>query len=126
LTNQNYTELVALHERYQAHGHGLVILGFPCNQFGGQEPGTNAQIRDFAARYNVQFPMMDKIKVNGSDALPLFRYLKVRLPGTFGNFIKWNFTKFLVDHTGTPVKRFGPKDSPLSFEADIKALLDAA
>jgi glutathione peroxidase-family protein len=125
LTSQNYTELVALHERYREYGRGLVILGFPCNQFGAQESGTNEQIRAFVARYNVQFNMMDKIKVNGSDALPLFRYLKVRLPGSFGNFIKWNFSKFLVDHTGTPFKRYGPKDAPFSFETDIKQLLDA-
>ena len=125
MTHQNYTELVTLYERYREHGHGLVVLAFPCNQFGSQESGTAEQIRAFVASYNATFPLMAKIKVNGSDALPLFRYLKVRLPGTFGNFIKWNFSKFLVDHTGVPRKRFGPKDAPLSFEADIKELLDA-
>lgn len=102
------------------------MLAFPCNQFGAQEPGTAEQIRAFVATFGATFPLMAKIKVNGSDALPLFRYLKVRLPGTFGNFIKWNFTKFLVDRSGIPRKRFGPKDSPLSFEADLVELLDGA
>lgn len=104
MTAQNYTQLQALHEKYHAHGRGLAIIGFPCNQFGAQEPGTNAQIIDFVAGYKVQFQMMDKIKVNGSEALPLFKYLKTRLTGSFGNFIKWNFTKFLVNHEGVPIK----------------------
>lgn len=125
MTPQNYTQLQALHEKYHNHGRGLAIIGFPCNQFGSQEPGTNAQIIDFVATYKVQFQMMDKIKVNGSDALPLFKYLKTRLVGSFGNFIKWNFTKFLVNHEGVPVQRYGPKDAPFSFEDDIKRLLEA-
>lgn len=125
MTPQNYTQLQALHEKYHNHGRGLAIIGFPCNQFGSQEPGTNAQIIDFVTTYKVQFQMMDKIKVNGSDALPLFKYLKTRLVGSFGNFIKWNFTKFLVNHEGVPVQRYGPKDAPFSFEDDIKRLLEA-
>lgn len=105
-------------------GRGLAIIGFPCNQFGAQEPGTNAEILEFVAGYNVEFQLMDKINVNGAGAHPLFKYLKVRLPGSFGNFIKWNFTKFLVTHDGLPHKRFGPKDDPFSFEDDIKQLLE--
>lgn len=116
---------MALHERYVKEGRGLAIIGFPCNQFGSQEPGTNEQIRQFVAGYNVQFQMMDKINVNGKAAHPLFKFLKTRLRGSFGDFIKWNFTKFLVNHEGVPFRRYGPKDAPFSFEEDIKALLQA-
>lgn len=124
MTPKNYTELQELHEKYNTHGEtGLDIIGFPCNQFGNQEPKSNAEIATFVAKYNVQFKMMDKVKVNGSAAHPLFKYLKKALPGTFGNFVKWNFTKFLITRDGIPYKRFGPKQSPLSFESDIQDVL---
>ncbi|KUF95744.1 Aldehyde dehydrogenase [Phytophthora nicotianae] len=120
----NYPELQQLHEKYQEEG--LVVLGFPCNQFAGQEPGTHEEILEFVKQYNVTFPLFEKHDVNGSNARPVFTYLKAKLPGTFGNYIKWNFTKFLVDRNGQPYKRYAPKDLPLSFEEDIKELLAKA
>ncbi|KAG1701970.1 hypothetical protein DVH05_010461 [Phytophthora capsici] len=124
LTPTNYPELQQLHEKYQEEG--LVVLGFPCNQFAGQEPGTHEEIIEFVKQYNVTFPLLEKHDVNGSNARPVFTYLKAKLPGTFGNYIKWNFTKFLVDRNGEPFKRYAPKDLPLSFEEDIKELLAKA
>ncbi|KAK1931393.1 putative phospholipid hydroperoxide glutathione peroxidase 6 [Phytophthora citrophthora] len=124
LTPTNYPELQQLHEKYQEEG--LVVLGFPCNQFAGQEPGTHEEIIEFVKQYNVTFPLLEKHDVNGSNARPVFTYLKAKLPGTFGNYIKWNFTKFLVDRNGQPFKRYAPKDLPLSFEEDIKELLAKA
>uniref|UniRef100_A0A8C5LQI3 Glutathione peroxidase n=1 Tax=Leptobrachium leishanense TaxID=445787 RepID=A0A8C5LQI3_9ANUR len=93
---------------------GLRILGFPCNQFGKQEPGDEAQIKDFAASYNVKFDMFSKIEVNGDGAHPLFKWLKEQPKGrgTLGNAIKWNFTKFLISREGHVVKRFSPMDDP--------------
>jgi len=81
------------------------------------------EILKFVAKYDVEFPIMAKVKVNGSSADPLFKFLKTRLPDSFGSFVKWNFTKFLCDGDGIPVKRFGPKTNPLSFEGDIETLL---
>ncbi|KAL7690668.1 putative glutathione peroxidase, Thioredoxin-like superfamily [Plasmopara halstedii] len=124
LTPTNYPELQQLHERYQEQG--LVVLGFPCNQFAGQEPGTHEEIMEFVKEYNVTFPLFEKHDVNGANARPVFTYLKAKLPGTFGNYIKWNFTKFLVDRNGQPFKRYGPKELPFSFEEDIKELLAKA
>ncbi|GMF53210.1 unnamed protein product [Phytophthora fragariaefolia] len=124
LTPTNYPELQQLYEKYQEEG--LVILGFPCNQFAGQEPGTHEEIIEFVKQYNVTFPLFEKHDVNGSNARPVFTYLKAKLPGTFGNYIKWNFTKFLVDRNGQPFKRYAPKELPLSFEEDIKELLAKA
>jgi len=112
---------VKLDEKY--HQRGLTILAFPCNQFGGQEPGTTQEIKDFVAEFGVQFRLMEKKNVNFSDARPLFLYLQNTLGGTLVNAIKWNFSKFLVDIEGTPIKRFSPKESPLSFEQDILKLL---
>lgn len=89
-----------------------------------QEPGTNEEILEFVKGYGVEFVMMDKIHVNGAQTHPLFAFLKARLQGSFGNFIKWNFTKFLINKDGTPFRRYGPKDAPFSFEEDIKSLLD--
>jgi len=125
LTPKNYTQLQELHAKYNTHNGdtGLDIIGFPCNQFGNQEPNSNAKIAEFVAQYNVQFKIMDKVKVNGSQAHPLFKYLKNALPGTFGNFVKWNFTKFLITRDGIPYRRYGPKQSPLSFESDIQDVL---
>ncbi|KAI9915670.1 hypothetical protein PsorP6_006876 [Peronosclerospora sorghi] len=121
LTPTNYPELQQLHEKYQEEG--LVVLGFPCNQFNSQEPGTHEEILEFVKQYNVTFPLFEKHDVNGSNARPVFTYLKAKLPGTFGNYIKWNFTKFLVDRNGQPYKRYAPTDLPISFEEDIKELL---
>jgi len=118
LTPQNYSELQALYEKYK-ESQGLRILGFPCNQFAGQEPGTEAEIKEFIKQYNVSFDMFSKINVNGNGTHPLWSYLKNKLGGTMGSFIKWNFTKFLIDKNGQPVKRFGPKESPNSMEPDL-------
>jgi len=108
----------------QYRSRGLRILAFPCNQFGSQEPGTNAEIAAFAQKFGAEFDIFDKVNVNGNRALPAIAFLKNRLSGSFGSFIKWNFTKFLVDRNGVPVKRFGPKENPLSFEDEIVKLLD--
>jgi len=117
-TAKNYSQLQALYEKY-SESHGLRILGFPCNQFGGQEPGTEADIKEFIKKYNVQFDMYSKINVNGDNTHPLFSYLKSKLGGTLGSFIKWNFTKFVVDKNGQPVKRFGPNEEPNAMEPDL-------
>ncbi|GAB9471838.1 Phospholipid hydroperoxide glutathione [Globisporangium polare] len=122
LTPTNYPELAELDKKYR--DQGLEILAFPCNQFASQEPGTHEEIMEFVKKYNCEFPFFEKSDVNGADARPVFTYLKAKLPGSFGNFVKWNFTKFLVDRNGQPYKRFAPKDLPFSFEDDIKALLE--
>lgn len=121
LTPTNYPELQQLYEKYK--DEGLEVLAFPCNQFAGQEPGTHEEIMEFVKQYNVTFPFFEKRDVNGATARPVFTYLKKKLPGSFGDFVKWNFTKFLVDRNGQPYKRYAPKDRPLSFEEDIKTLL---
>ena len=117
-----YAGLEALYRKYQTEG--LVILGFPCNQFLHQEPGDEHTIAsECLVNYGVSFPVFGKIKVNGSEAHPLFKYLKSALPGTFGGGIKWNFTKFLLDRAGHPVKRYAPVTTPAAIEGDIVALL---
>ena len=118
-----YTGLEILYKKYQSKG--LVILGFPCNQFGGQEPGTEAEIASFCSlTYKVSFPMFSKIDVNGDKTHPLYAYLKSSAPGILGTEgIKWNFTKFLVDKKGNFVKRFAPTDTPESLSKDIEAIL---
>jgi len=122
LTPKTYTQLQALYEKYQYQG--FIVLGFPCNQFGKQEAGTNHEIKDFVkSKHNVTFPMFSKIEVNGSNAHPLFIFLRSKLTGILGSSIKWNFTKFLIDRQGRPVKRFGPPQLPLDFEKDIQELL---
>jgi len=125
LTKQNYTELVQLYEKYK--DQDFVILGFPCNQFGAQEPGTNEQIKEFVKQYNVTFPLFDKVEVNGDGADPLWKYLTMSITETIlmipYNRILWNFAKFLVDRNGVCVKRFGSKTNPLSFEEDIASLI---
>lgn len=114
--------MVELYDKYSEQG--LSILAFPCNQFGGQEPGTPEEIKKFAAGYGVKFDMFAKIKVNGSDAEPLWDYLKHKQGGTLGDFIKWNFTKFVVDRKGQPVGRFGPNEDPIpAVEEAVKKLL---
>ena len=118
----NYKELQELYERYV--DRGLIILGFPCNQFGSQEPGTPEEITAFVAKKGVTFPIMAKVKVNGPEALPLYMYLKSTIGGFFGSYIKWNFTKFLCNRNGVPTKRYGPTTPPSSMEEDILTLLD--
>ena len=104
---------------------GLVILGFPCNQFGNQDPGSNDEIQNFCqSNYGVSFQMMEKIEVNGSNAHPLFVWLKKQAPGILGSEgIKWNFTKFLVNRNGQVTKRYAPQDSPASISKEIEKLV---
>lgn len=118
-----YEGLEALHRKYD--DAGLTVLGFPCNQFGQQEPGTADEIRSFCdTRFDVSFPMHAKIDVNGDQASPLYRTLKASKPGFLGSTrIKWNFTKFLVDRSGRVRKRFGPLTKPEKLHAQIEALL---
>jgi glutathione peroxidase len=118
-----YAGLEALYEKY--HEQGLEVLGFPCDQFGHQEPGSEADIEKFCSlTYGVTFPMFAKIKVNGADAHPLYAYLKESRPGILGlTGIKWNFTKFLVGKDGVPIKRYAPTDKPESIESDVEAAL---
>lgn len=118
-----YQGLEALHEKYA--GRGLAILGFPCNQFGAQEPGSESDIAAFcSASYGVRFPMFAKIDVNGGHAHALYKLLKREAPGLLGSeAIKWNFTKFLVDRSGKVLKRYAPTDTPQSIEKDIEAAL---
>jgi glutathione peroxidase len=106
------------------HGDGLTVLGFPCNQFGAQEPGSEAQIGVFCEKnYGVSFPMFAKIEVNGSYAHPLYKYLKDAKPRVLGSeAIKWNFTKFLIDRNGEPVARYAPQTKPEELEAPIRKL----
>jgi len=117
-----YAGLEALYRKYK--DAGLVVLGFPCDQFGHQEPGTDAEIQGFCtATYDVTFPMFSKIQVNGADAHPLYRLLKSQKKGALGlELIKWNFTKFLVGPTGTVLARYGPGDTPEAIEKDIRHL----
>lgn len=107
----HYKELGELYDEY-SESKGLRILAFPCNQFGGQEPGDEGQICSFISTKGVKFDVFQKLHVNGSDAHPLWKYLKHKQGGTLGDFIKWNFTKFIVDKNGQPVERHGPNTSP--------------
>lgn len=111
---------------YESHKEqGLSVLGFPCNQFGAQEPGSSDEIMEFCElNYGVNFPMFAKVDVNGDGAHPLFKYLAAEAPGILGSkAIKWNFTKFLVDRNGQVVKRFAPTDKPETIEKHIQDLL---
>jgi glutathione peroxidase len=118
-----YAGLEALYRKHAEEG--LVVLGFPCDQFGHQEPGDEAEIRSFCStRYDVTFPMFAKIEVNGAEAHPLYRHLKQEATGLLGTeAIKWNFTKFLVDRNGAVVKRYAPTDTPESIEQDLAKVL---
>ena len=118
-----YKDLQNLYEKYQ--DQGLEVLGFPCNQFGAQEPGTNEEVKSVCdLNYIVSFKMFDKIDVNGSDASPLFKFLKHESPGIMGTeAIKWNFTKFLVNKDGQVIKRFAPKDGESEIESELQKIL---
>ena len=118
-----YEGLEKLHEKFE--GRGLVVLGFPCDQFGHQEPGDEAEIRNFCTlNYEVKFPLFAKIEVNGANAHPLYKYLKHEAKGLLGSeAIKWNFTKFLVDSNGDVVKRYAPTDTPESIGQDLAGML---
>jgi len=118
-----YKGLEALYEKL--HDRGLEILGFPCNQFGSQEPGNEEQIESFCeVNYGVTFPLFAKIDVNGKNAAPLYQYLKEAKPGLLGSeAIKWNFTKFLVDREGNVVERYAPNVEPANLAGDITKLL---
>lgn len=138
-----YEGLEALHR--ELDGKGLHVLGFPCNQFGEQEPGTDADIQQFCSvNYDVTFPVFGKIEVNGPGANPLYSYLRAQAPGAFGpgngklyehisnarpesigtDDIKWNFTKFLIDRDGQVIRRYEPTDTPRRIRADLDSLLD--
>ena len=115
-----------LEQLHQAYGpRGLVVLGFPCNQFGSQDPGSNDEIATFCQRnFGVSFPMMSKIDVNGPEAHPLYQWLSAEAPGLLGSkAIKWNFTKFLVGKDGRVIKRYAPQDAPEKLAKDIEAAL---
>jgi len=117
-----YKDLEALYKKYSSKG--LVILGFPCNQFASQEPGSSEEIAKFCTlNYDVTFPMFSKIEVNGDNADPIYKYLKKSLAGTITDDIKWNFTKFLLDRNGKPVKRFTSAVNPKDITPEIEKLL---
>lgn len=117
-----YEGLQKLNDKYK--DQGLVILGFPCNQFRQQEPGDATQIsQGCLINYGVDFQMFEKIDVNGANSHPIYQYLKSTLPGIFGNNIKWNFTKFLIGSDGTPIKRFAPTTKPAAIEQYIQQAL---
>jgi len=120
-----FAGLEKLWETYQ--GRGLVVLGFPSNEFGRQDPGANDEIASFCQlNYGVSFPMMAKVEVNGGDAHPLYQWLKTEAPGLLGSkAIKWNFTKFLVGRDGQVIRRYAPQDKPESLAADIELALQA-
>ncbi len=120
---KQYAPLEELYKRYK--DKGLLVLGFPCNQFANQEPGDMNEIKDFCSlTYNVDFPMFAKIEVNGKNTHPLYAFLKKKASGLFGlSAIKWNFTKFLVDKNGNVVKRYAPATDPLSITEDIEKIL---
>ena len=122
---QQFGGLEALHSAYAAKG--LVVLGFPCNQFGSQDPGSDSEIAEFCQmNYGVSFPMMGKIDVNGPAAHPLYKWLAAEAPGLLGSkAIKWNFTKFLVGKDGQVIRRYAPLDKPAHMEKDILMALAA-
>ena len=118
-----YEGLEKLYQQYK--NQGLVILGFPCNQFGKQEAGTSDEIEEFCQiNYGVSFPLFEKIEVNGDNTHPIFKFLKSSVSnGLFGRAIKWNFTKFIINNQGVPVKRFAPNTKPEKMEKTIQQLL---
>nr|AFK40677.1 unknown [Lotus japonicus] len=124
-TNSNYTQLTELYQRYK--DKGLEILAFPCNQFLKQEPGTGQEAEQFACtRFKAEYPIFGKVRVNGADTAPLYRFLKQKKGGFLGSSIKWNLTKFLVDKEGNVLQRYGTTTTPLAIENDIKKALGEA
>lgn len=123
LTGQ-YEGLEEIYETYKSDG--LEVLGFPCNQFAGQEPGSDAEIQEFCKmKFGIKFPVFKKIEVNGKNTHPLYKFLKDQAPGILGSkMIKWNFTKFLVDRDGTVLKRYAPKDKPEKIKKELKEILN--
>ncbi|MEZ5115713.1 MAG: glutathione peroxidase [Candidatus Nanopelagicales bacterium] len=118
-----YDGLQKLHEEFK--DQGLVVIGFPCDQFAHQEPGDDAEIEEFCRiNYGVDFPLSTKVDVNGKDTHPVFQYVKAQAGGLLGSGIKWNFTKFLVAPDGTTVTRYGSRTDPADIRGDIEALLD--
>ena len=118
----HYTGLEKLYQEYKEKG--LVIIGFPCNQFGKQEPGTSEEISEFCnLNYDITFPMSTKVDVNGKNAHPLFKYLKIELKGILTDNVKWNFTKFLIDRNGVPFKRFSSTIEPKDMTSSIYEVL---
>ncbi|XP_076887288.1 putative glutathione peroxidase 8 [Bidens hawaiensis] len=123
LTSSNYTELNQLYAKYK--DKGLEILAFPCNQFGDEEPGNNEQILEFVCtRFKSEFPVFDKIEVNGENAAPVYKFLKSGKRGIFRDDIQWNFAKFLVGKDGQPVGRYYPTTSPLTIEREVQKLVE--
>lgn len=114
-------DLNYLYDKYKSQGFEIVAQ--PCNQFGGQEPGSSDAIKSFASKKGAEFPLLEKADVNGEDQTDLFAFLKSKSGGLFGSDVKWNFEKFLVDRSGNVVKRYGSITNPKSIEGDIKALL---
>nr|AAL40914.1 phospholipid hydroperoxide glutathione peroxidase [Momordica charantia] len=124
-TDSNYKELNVLYDKYKSQG--FEILAFPCNQFARQEPGTNEEIQEtLCTRFKAEFPIFDKVEVNGKNAAPIYKFLKLKKGGIFGDGIKWNFTKFLVNREGKVVDRYAPTTPPLNIEKDIQNLLGSA
>ncbi|KAK4435428.1 putative glutathione peroxidase 2 [Sesamum alatum] len=122
LTQSNYKELNVLYEKYK--DQGFEILAFPCNQFASQEPGTNEEIQEtVCTRFKAEFPIFEKIDVNGKNTAPLYKFLKSEKGGVLVDAIKWNFTKFLVNKAGKVVQRYAPTTSPLAIEKDVQNLL---
>ena len=121
-----YEGLEMLHRKYK--DQAFAVLGFPCNQFGGQEPGAEDEIAEFCkTQFDIDFPMFAKVDVNGDDAHPLFKYLKKERPGLLGSgMIKWNFTKFLIGRDGEPIKRYAPTEKPEDIQDDINDALAKA
>lgn len=126
MTNKNYTQLEALYKKY--HGDGLCIAAFPCNQFGGQEPWPEAEIKAFVqSEFGVTFDMYGKIEVNGDNAHPIYKWLKDKQHGILGfNAIKWNFGKFIIDKHGAAVNRYAPTTSPFDIEDELVKLMGVA
>ncbi|XVE73178.1 hypothetical protein DITRI_Ditri11bG0096400 [Diplodiscus trichospermus] len=121
-TDSNYTQLTDLYNKYK--DKGLEILAFPCNQFLNQEPGTSQEAQEFACtRYKAEYPIFQKVRVNGPNTEPVYKFLKSNKSGFLGSRIKWNFTKFLVDKDGHVIGRYSPTTTPLAIEAEIKKAL---
>jgi len=122
LTEVHYQQLQGLYN--ELHDQGFEILAFPCNQFGRQEPRSNAEIKTFAASRGATFPIFEKINVNGSKAHPVYNFLRAKIGGIMGSSIKWNFTKFLCDRDGNPIERYAPPTKPYEIKKDILELLN--